>query len=314
MSKVLVNTKDMSREEWLKYRRMGIGGSDAAAIIGLNPFSSPYTVWADKTGRLEEKKDSEAMRQGRDLESYVVKRFEEKTEKKAARYNKMLQHDTVECALANIDRTVLKEKAGLECKTTSSLNMKKFKNGEFPDTYYCQCMHYLAVTGWDKWYLAVLVLGRDFFVFEIERDEEEIASLLAAENAFWEQHVKSDVAPAVDGLASTNETINKVWHAGDSMDAVALYQQSAITRRLQLDKQIKELKKEQDECDQIIKDELRENTKGYGAGYEVTWKPQTKRTFDVTALQKECPNFKIDGFYKLSEFRTLRFKKIKEEV
>lgn len=77
-----ISTAKMSREEWLEERRKSIGGSDAAAVIGMSRFASPYTVWMDKTGRLPEKEDTEAMRIGRDLEEYVAKRFEEASGKR----------------------------------------------------------------------------------------------------------------------------------------------------------------------------------------------------------------------------------------
>ena len=76
MSKVIVNTNGLSREEWLAYRRKGLGGSDASTVCGLNPYSCKLTLWADKTGRLPEKEDTEAMRTGRDLEDYVSKSLE----------------------------------------------------------------------------------------------------------------------------------------------------------------------------------------------------------------------------------------------
>lgn len=63
-----VSTKGMSREDWLRQRRKSIGGSDAAAIVGLSVWASPYSLWAEKTGKLPDKADNEAMRQGRDLE------------------------------------------------------------------------------------------------------------------------------------------------------------------------------------------------------------------------------------------------------
>ena len=86
MARIIISTKDMPREEWLEYRRLGIGGSDAGAIIGMNPYATPYSVWADKTGRLPEKEDNEAMRQGRDFEDYVAKKeqaFEDYTDREA---------------------------------------------------------------------------------------------------------------------------------------------------------------------------------------------------------------------------------------
>ena len=85
-----ISTKGMSREEWLERRRKTIGGSDAAGIVGLSKWASPFSVWADKTGRTVEKADTEAMRQGRDLEDYVARRWMEKTGKRVYRLAAML--------------------------------------------------------------------------------------------------------------------------------------------------------------------------------------------------------------------------------
>lgn len=215
------DTKGMTREEWLAARKQGIGGSDAGAILVMNPYKSAFDVYADKLGLTEPKPDTEAMRQGRDLEEYVAKRFEEHTGKRVRRENHIIHNSDYPFALANIDRAVIGEKAGLECKTTKCLNLKRYKNGEFPEEYYCQCVHYMMVTGFDKWYLAVLVFGSDFMVFEIERDEEEIAALAEAERKFWENHVKARVPPAPDGSAGTDDVISAVYY-DDSGGAVDL--------------------------------------------------------------------------------------------
>ena len=114
-----VSTVGMSREDWLEQRRHTIGGSDAAGIIGLSKWSSPVSVWADKTGRLPDKLDTEAMRLGRDLEGYVARRWMEATGKKVRRLNAMLYNELYPFAHADIDREVIGERAGLECKTTS---------------------------------------------------------------------------------------------------------------------------------------------------------------------------------------------------
>ena len=159
-----VSTKGMSREDWLAQRRKTIGGSDAAAIVGLSRYSTPYTIFMDKTGRLPDKPDTEAMRLGRDLEDYVAKRWQEATGKKVRRLQAMLYNPLYPFAHADVDRMVIGEDAGLECKTTSTLDVKQFNGVEFPEKYYAQCVHYLAVTGVKRWYLAVLVFGRGFFI------------------------------------------------------------------------------------------------------------------------------------------------------
>ena len=77
MKRTLISTKEMSHEEWLKIRKSGIGGSDAGAICGLNPYSSPIAVYQDKVSKELTEADNESMRQGRDLEEYVARRFTE---------------------------------------------------------------------------------------------------------------------------------------------------------------------------------------------------------------------------------------------
>lgn len=184
MARVIVKTISLSHEDWLGYRRKGLGGSDASTVCGLNPYSSKLTLWADKTGRLPEKEDNEAMRTGRDLEQYVASRFEEATGKRVHRKNAMFAHDKYDFITANVDREVVGENAGLECKTTSAYARSDFENGEVPLNYLCQCRHYMNVMGYDKMYLAVLVMGRAFYWFEIPYDKAEGDALLKMEIDF----------------------------------------------------------------------------------------------------------------------------------
>ena len=114
----IATIKDLSHEQWLELRRSGLGGSDASTVIGLNPYSSKLTLYADKKGILPEKEDTERMRLGRDLEEYVAQRFSEETGKKVKRSGYMWRHPMYEFLLANIDREVIGEDAFLECKTT----------------------------------------------------------------------------------------------------------------------------------------------------------------------------------------------------
>ncbi|MDU6306399.1 MAG: YqaJ viral recombinase family protein [Clostridium sp.] len=137
-----------------------MGGSDAAAIVGMNHYVTPYALWADKIGRLPDQADNEAMRQGRDLEQYVADRFTEVIGNRVRQHTAMFHNPDYPFAHANIDRAVIGERAGLEYKTTSVMNLKKFRSGEYPENYYVRCVHYLAVTSWDRLYLAVLILNQ----------------------------------------------------------------------------------------------------------------------------------------------------------
>lgn len=296
MSIEKINISKMSHDDWLEQRRKGVGGSDAAGIVGLNAYATPYSIWADKTGRMPPKEDNEAMRQGRDLEDYVAKRWEEKTGKKVRRCNYILRNTDYPFAHANIDRDVIGENAGLECKTTSLMNLKKFKNGNYPENYYAQCVHYMAITGADRWYLGVLVLNQGFYDFVIERDEEEIKALMEAEAEFW-KHVESDTPPAFTGLDPDSEALKVIYRDGQANDnAVQLLgRESDIENLIALKAQKKELEKSIKYYEQVLQGDLQHNEYGRCGQYTVSWKTQTR----------------AGHFVKESTFRKFEVKKAK---
>lgn len=300
-----ISTKGMSREEWLRHRKQHIGGSDAAAIAGLNSYSTAYTVWADKTGRLPESEETEAMRLGRDLEPYVAQRWTEETGKKVRRENAILINPAYPFAHANVDRMVLGENAGLECKTTNALNLKKYKNGEYPANYYVQCMHYMAVTGADRWYLAVLVLGIGFYTYTIERDADEIAALMEMEEDFWEC-VETDTPPACDGEPATGDAIRAIYRDGTDDEPVALFgRESLLTQYFAEGDAIKRHEKEQERIKQILMQDLGENTVGLCGNYKVTWKPVVSNRIDTKSLKKELPEIAAQ-YTRQTQSRTIR--------
>lgn len=228
------------------------------------------------------------MRQGRDLEDYVAQRFAEATGKKVRRCNDTLQHPEYPRLLANIDRLVVGEKALLECKTTSVLNKAKFAQGEYPPTYYVQCMHYLAVTGLKRCYLAVLVLNQGFHIFTIDRDEDEIAALIAAEMSFWDAHVAKQVPPLPDGTESASSVIKGLYPETREKEATTLYgQEQKIKTYLELTAQIDALEKERDALKQALQLELGNAEIGHAHGYQVEWRNQSRRNLDTDRLKKE---------------------------
>lgn len=284
----LAKTLDMPREQWLEIRKKGIGGSDSAAIVGLDRYRSPFDVYADKLGLKKEQPDNEAMRQGRDLEDYVAQRFMEATGKKVRRRNAMLQHPEHTFMTANIDRWVVGENAGFEAKTTSVLNRAKFSQGEFPPNYYVQCVHYMAVTGAERWYLAVLVLNKAFHVFTIERDEAEVQALIAAEKDFWENHVLKQIPPAPDGSESTSELLKQMFPEAREREEVALYgHEEKIQQYLELDARVRELTQERDAIKQELQLALADAEIGRAQGYVVEWKNQVRQTLDTKKLKSE---------------------------
>ncbi len=309
MKNKVIPTKNMSHEEWLGHRRKGLGGSDASTIVGLNKYSSPYSLWADKMGILPPIQDNEAMRTGRDLEDYVAKRFTEATGKKVRNRNAIIIHNEYDYIFANIDREVVGENAGLECKTASALNMKTYKNGEFPDNYYVQCMHYMAVTGADRWYLAVLIMGREFKVFTIERDEEEIQALINAECNFWNNHILTNTPPEVDETEATKEALNNVFNDTND-EEIQLDELKTLADLTFMKRQKKELEEEIKGLENKIKEKMGNNNIDRCGRFKITWKPQRRITFDYKSLLAEHEEINASIYQKVSKSKTFKITEI----
>ena len=306
----ITKVKTANHEEWLKLRSQYIGGSDAAAVVGLNAYASPFSLWAEKTGRVPGFAGNLATEVGTYLEEFVAQKFAEVTGKKVRKCNQSFLNSEYPFAIANIDREIVGEDAGLEIKTTTELNIKKFKSGEYPANYYCQCVHYMAITGKQRWYLAVLIGNREFKWFTIERDEAEIEALMTAERDFWEL-VKTDTPPAVDGTAATTEALKTIYEDSDDRN-VDLFNYAADLRQyMALNQQIKELESIKDEAANRIKLFLGDAGGGECDGFRVTWKAQTRRTFDSKRFAEENPGVDLSNYYKESSARVFRVTEMK---
>lgn len=289
--KKMVNVKDLSREEWLQWRKRGIGGSDAAAVLGLNKYRGPVSVWMDKTGRKQDQQEpSEAMRLGTDLEDYVARRFTEETGKKVRRNNYMMQHDDFPFMIADVDREIVGENALLECKTASPYAKERWAGDNTPEEYVIQCLHYMAVTGAEKVYLACLILQTGIVIREIERDDEAIAALEQREKEFWETYVVPDTMPPSSGSEADDEEITAF--CGDSMDGLEIDLPGSYSVRLERLDVLKDMKEtinsEITAIEDEIKAEMRDAEVAYIAGRKVTWRTSKPRqTFDSKRFKKE---------------------------
>lgn len=299
----------MSRDEWLEARKMGIGGSDAGAILGLNPYSSPTRVFLDKTGQAEPQADNYAMKIGRDLEDYVARLFTEETGKKVRRRNAMLINDSYPFAVANVDREVVGEKSLLECKTTSKLDPQDLRDGIAPDSYYCQCMHYLAVTGMERIYLAIQNLSdpKTFEILEITRNDETIESLMETEETFWNDYVKQNILPPPDGSDATEKAYKSFFkHSRPELPTVDLNGLEAdFERRAILIQQKKEIEREINMIDERAKMMMDEAEKAETDSWNISWKTQKRRTLDTNRIKTEDPEL-YDLYGKESESRVFR--------
>lgn len=301
----ITKVKTESHEEWLELRSHYIGGSDAAAVVGLNAFSSPYSLWAEKTGRVPGFAGNLSTEVGAYLEEFVAQKFYTETGKKVRKVNQSFLNTDYPWAIANIDREIVGEDAGLEIKTTSEMNLKKFKGGEYPANYYCQCVHYMAITGKKRWYLAVLIGNREFKTFTIERDDAEIAALMAAESDFWEL-VKNNTPPAADGSQATTAAIKTIYTESNDDTVDLTLESAALSQYIAIGKQIKELETMQNEASNKIKSFMGDAGCGECDGFRASWKSSTRRTFDSKRFAKENPDIDLSGYYKETSVRTFR--------
>lgn len=207
--------------EQLEARRAGIGGSDIAAVLGMSPWKTPLDVYNEKLGLVEppDLAANEAVHFGNVLEDVVADEFGRRTGLKPRRNNQHLVHKAHPFLMANIDRAITGQpfgmRCGLECKTTDKWAAKpglwgegavfeRDSDGELqiahyddqvPDWYLLQCAHYMAVTGADLWFLAVLIGGNDFRIYTIRRDLELEAVLERKAERFWNDHVLAQTPP-----------------------------------------------------------------------------------------------------------------------
>ena len=300
-----------NHEEWLQIRRGFIGGSDAGAVVGLDEYKSPYSLWAEKTGRIPPFEGNITTKVGAYLEELVAQMFTDETGKKVRKHNFTMVNDLFPWACANVDRLVNGEKAILEIKTSNSFPvMRQCRNGEFPARWWAQVCHYLAVTELKKAYLAVLIGCRDFMVFELDRDEAEISALVGAERDFW-QLIQNDTPPAPDGSEPTTEAIKTIY-SDSGKNVVDLFPMAAqLDQYTALSGQIKELEALRDEATNCIKAYIGDACGGECDRYKVTWKSSTRRTFDSERFMRDNPELDLSSYYK--EIHTRKFRVIEQK-
>lgn len=305
-----ITTADMSRDEWLDARRAGIGGSDVGAIMGFNQYKSAYQVFLEKTGQYYEDVDNEAVYFGNALEDFVAQEFTKRTGKKVRRLNKMLVHPEHDFMLANLDRVVVGERAVLECKTASEYVKDDWEGEEIPASYLCQVHHYLAVTGFEKAYIAVLVGGNKFIWKEIERDEEFIQILIDREKDFWENHVLKDVAPPIDGSDATNELIKKMYPQDDGTAIMLTKDDDVLLDAIDsISNEIKALEQQKKEYENQLKLKLENATEGHSQRHKVTYKTVVSNRVDSKRLKAEAPEI-YEKYTKQSKSRRFNYKKL----
>ena len=251
---------------------------------------------------------------GNQLEDMVAKEFTNRTGKKVRKRNFMFSHPEYPFIIGNIDREVVGEKALLECKTCSSYVAKEWEGEEIPPSYLIQVQHYLAVTGYEKGYIAVLIGGQKFVWKEIQRDEELIQIIIEAERNFWANHIEKKVPPALDGSSAAEKFLEekyKIAEPGLSIDLKSEYA-DLTDEYLSIKDKIKQLEEQAKMIENNIKNELGEAETGFTPIYQINWKTVTSNRVDSKLLKENYPDI-YQKVIKESNSRRFTIKSLKEE-
>ena len=288
--RILVKTAGMSREEWLRWRTKGIGGSDVSVIAGVNPFRSIFQLWRENTGQVEpEETENDNTHFGNVLEPVVKREFSKRTGLKVRAKRALLQSEEYPFMLADLDGVIYENgKMNLfEAKTASAYKQEIWEKG-IPEEYVLQVQHYMAVTGAEKTYLAALVGGNRFYWKVVRRDEQKIAEIIALEKAFWEENVLAGKEPVPDGSGATTDFLNEKYASSNGNTILLPEEALGLCRRYEeLSGQLNELQDKKDAVSNQLKNFLKNNESGVIGEYRVTWKQVTSTTFDKKRLEKE---------------------------
>lgn len=286
----LVSTRNMDKKEWLKWRTMGIGGSDASVIAGVNPYRSVFQLWKEKTGQEEpEEKDSEYTHFGSLLEPVIKREFTRRTGLKVRNRYAILQSEEYPFMLADLDGIIYEDHKMciFEAKTASAYKKEIWEQG-VPLEYLYQIQHYMAVTGAEKTYIAALVGGNHFLYHEVSRDEAMIQDIIQMEKDFWENHVLTGKEPQADGSKATAEYLDESFGTSNGKivelpkESLALFEEYD-----HISAQLAQLKEAKETVTNKMKNYLKENEKGVVGDRQVTWKSVTSTAFDRKRLEQE---------------------------
>lgn len=286
-----------------------LGGSDAAAILGISPWRSPLQVWQDKTQpampEITDPSRLAVLNRGKRMEPYVLDLLQEETGLIVVRRNERYIDPEFGFLACEIDG---ESDAGenIEIKTVSPFKAKEWgeeQTDAIPVHYTAQAMHGLMVTGRDVCVFGVLIGGDDFRIYRVERDEETIAALREKEVRFWRENIEAMVPPPPATHADIEALFSRDTGgvvAADNDIARAVFELRALKTEAK-DNEARTtavmlaIKKAMGEAAVLTVDDKK----------AATWKTQSARRFDQKAFQAAHPDL-FDQFTKTTESRVFR--------
>jgi len=281
----------MNKQEWLRERKNYLGGTDLAAICGLNPYRTALDVYLDKTSDDISEETNAAMRWGNLLEDVVAKAYSEDTGYDVEIEPNMIYHPQYSFLGANIDRWVGNKEFVLECKTAGFTKAKEWGDSgtdQIPESYLVQVAYYGAICDVPKVDIAVLIGGQDFRIYTYNRNKDLEDKIIKIGINFWHNHIKKRIPPK---CVNTRDTFNLFPQSNNKEilaqnDIIAKLEELKIAKMSeeQIQKTIEKLKVEIQEFMQDY-DVLIDNNGNVIA----TWKNTSPRScFDLKRFKEEA--------------------------
>jgi len=335
---VLVSTDGMPEDEWLNWRRKGIGGSDAGAVLGISPYKTARDIYFEKIGREPDYVSDTgwvALEVGKRLEDLVAQIFAKKTGFNIWQEKKMFQHPLYPFMLADMDyffETPAGEIGILECKTANIYAKENWENDSVPYHYEMQCRHYMAVKNISKVYIACLFSNSeaDFIYRLIERDLDIEEAMIEEEAYFWEEYVENGIEPSIssDGdlaLASLKRYGDEQKTGKDDMIMFAEHHSVELEQIVRLRAEKAALEKNARDLEKSIRTiyskfahMMGNVTKGKcfaadGSEYVVTYNPSVRTSVNRENLERMRLNDRAmyDKYVTETECRAFQVKKYK---
>lgn len=280
-------------------RLSGIGGSDAAVVVGLSPFKSPYQLYLEKRGEASiDEEETFRMQLGNVLEEPIAQLYCERTGR-TVRRQPIAFHDEHPFMLANIDRQIVKDPRGpgiYEGKTTNEWSGREIHGADdIPDHYYIQAQHYMSVYDY-AWASFGILVGTARFVWcDILRNEDVITELIRQEAEFWDR-VQTGRPPAIDGTERTSELIKRMYpkDTGKVLTVDSIELNIAARDYVDFKKKEKQASEEIKRLGNILKSAMGDaSTLILPAFGEISWKASrdtVKESLDLEKLKTEFPD------------------------
>ena len=283
------DTSAISRPEWLALRREGLGSSDAAAAMSMSPWTSAYSLWAEKRGLTPELEDNERFLWGRLHEPIILDQCVARGwVKEPMQRNLMVRHKNMPWMLANPDG--LTADAVVEAKQADGFTRPKWEEG-VPDHYVIQALWLMAVTGRPRTIFPVLFGGNELCRYVVEWDTDTILSMTTAGEVMWERIV-ANRPPDADGSEASMLALRQVYTEsieGSSIELPLTLEARLEDRRLWTERK-KGAEAEIDEVNAQVMQAMGNNVLALMAGYPAaTWKPRKDgvRVFKWSEPEKE---------------------------